>query len=191
MLFAVTMALGILAPLLDAKRNVIPAAAPVPRSFILLGRYVGTLSATSLGIALAFGELWIMIGLKLGVWHPRFLWGAAVTMLAVAVGVAFTSLLQTAVKSQALVLVTLVALSLFNLGAQSPDRVREMTGSEWLARAAATCAPVLPRYAEMAEWTRVFVSTGDVSHWPVLWASAVSGILCLSVACLLFSRREF
>lgn len=191
LLFAITMTLGMLAPMLDAKRNVIPAAAPVPRWFILLGRYAGTLSAASVGVAVAFGELWIMISLKLGVWHVRFLLGAAVTMLAVAVGVALMSLLQTAVRSQAIVLVAVVALSLLNLGAQSPDRVREMTGSEWLARAATSLGSILPRYAEMAEWTRVFVGTGDVSHWPVLWTSAASGILYLAAACLLFSRKEF
>jgi hypothetical protein len=191
MLWAITMALGMLAPLLEAKRNAIPAAAPVPRSFILLGRYAGALSAAAVGVALAFGELWIMIGLKLGVWHPRFLGGAAVTMLAVAAGVAVLSLLQVAIRSQAVALVTLVGFSFLTLAAQSPDRLRDMTGSVWLAHTAAALGSVLPRYTELAEWTRVFVGTGDVSHWPALCAAAASGVVCLLGACFVFSRKEF
>jgi hypothetical protein len=191
MLFAVTMTLGMLAPLLDAKRNVIPASAPVPRSFILLGRYAGALSTAAAGVAVAFGELWILISLKFGVWHPRFLLGAAVTVLAVAAAVALLSLLQVAVKSQATAFVGLVAFSLLSLGAQYPDRLREMTGSEWLARSAAALGSILPRYPDMAEWTRVFVGSGDMSHWPVLCASAISAVFCLSAACLVFSRKEF
>jgi hypothetical protein len=143
------------------------------------------------GVAVAFGTLWILIGLKLGVWHPRFLWGTAVTMLAVAAGVALMSLLQVVVKSQAVALVAVVAFSLLTFGAQFPDRLREMTGSEWLVRGATAAGSILPRYAEMAEWTRVFVGTGDMSHWPALCASAASGVFCLSAACLVFSRKEF
>jgi ABC-type transport system involved in multi-copper enzyme maturation permease subunit len=191
LLFAMTMTLGMLTPLMSPRRNTIAAAAPVPRGLILLGRYCGTICVASVAVGLAFLEVWIGICVKLGVWHARFLWGVAAALIAIASAVALMALFQSAVKSQAIVVVLLVGASLLNVGAQSPDRIREMTGSDLLARIADDLGSLMPRFAELAAWTKYFIATGDLSHSLVLCTSMLCTVLFVSGACLLFVRSEF
>ena len=133
-LLAMTMTASMLVPLLSPRRNFGAAVTPIPRSLILLGRYVGAITPACLGVALAFGAVWVAASLKLGVWHGRFLWGAAVTALAVAASAALTALLQLVAKSHAIAVLAMVGVGLLNVAAQSPEHIRRMTGSEWAGR---------------------------------------------------------
>jgi hypothetical protein len=188
---AIALLIGLLGPLLSAERNSLVLASPMPRGLLLAGRYAGMLAIALWGIAITFGEVWLAASWKLGVWHWPFLWGIPATLLAVAGALALLMLIHGAVDSAAVSIVLIAAVSLLGVGAQHPDRVRDMTGSALLADVAVFLGAVVPRSKEIADWISIYINSGMVMNAAPLWFTGLGAAMFLTAAGALFARREF
>lgn len=187
----ITLLAGAIAPLLSAERNALIIPAPVSRAMILGSRFLGCTLVAVCGIALAFLEVWVAVSMKFHVWHWRFLAGIATTAVATAALLALLVMIQVAVRSAALTMVLATAVALINLGARNPERVRTMTHSSFLADACVGIGRLLPRTSELADWTGIFVNSGDTGNLSAFCYTAIGSIVFLCAASALYARQEF
>ncbi|MBL8209394.1 MAG: hypothetical protein JNK87_01710 [Bryobacterales bacterium] len=188
---AVSLLMGLLASLLSAERNALLAAAPVARPVLLVGRYAGLLLVSLAGIAVMYGELWVAAGWRFGVWHWPFLAGIGLTLLAVSGTMALLLLLQSVVDSGAVAIVLTTAVCLLGVGAQQPDRVRDVTGSAWLGDAAAVLGKVLPQFSEIGKWMGAYIKAGVLLDATPLWMTGAGILVSLGLSGVVFARKEF
>lgn len=187
----VSLLMGWLAGLLRAERNALLAAAPVARPLLLVGRYVGLLVVALVGIVAMHVELWAAAGCRFGVWHWPFLAGIGPTLLAVGGTLALLLLVQSVVDSGAVAIVLTTTVCLLGAGAQQPERVRDVTGSAWLADAAVALGSVLPQVNEIGKWMGAYIKAGVVLDATPLWMTAAGILVSLGLSGVLFGRKEF
>jgi hypothetical protein len=81
-------------------------------------------------------------------------------------------------------------LAALNIAASRPAELAAILGPGWLLDAVTVAATLLPRPAEIARLTDAFVQTGALTGQSHLWASAVFGAICLTLASWRFARMD-
>ncbi|MBL8227639.1 MAG: hypothetical protein JNL98_04155 [Bryobacterales bacterium] len=189
--FTIMLMAGAMAMLLAPERNAMIAASAVPRGLILPGRFLGCLFLTLVGITLTFGTVFAACGLQYEVWHWRFLGSIGTAWLAAGATLALLALIQVMANSVAVGTVLLVATAVVSVGAQYPERVREVTGSPAVASLFTMIGSLLPRSGEIAHWTSVFVYSGVTAQAMPLYATAAGAAVMLVAASVVYTRKEF
>lgn len=196
-LFSIFIALGVssrLFPYEFEKRTIYPLLAkPAPRGTIIIGRYLGALTAALSAFCLFFAAYVVLSGVKQGVWFSTVLLQAFIlqaAMLAVITAIGMTgSLLVT--PSANVTLSVLLVFGMLLFGARIPDFAATEQGSgKILLHVVYALAPHIEffdmRQRLVHEWPAVsWVVCAAVILYAALYSAA-----CLFIANLLLKRKK-
>lgn len=165
---------------------------PIGRPFILLGKYLGALSAIALNLLYAIGGLWIVFGLKTGIWSTPFLYTFVTLTFSYAVIFCFITLLSILARSSGLVIM-LSFLYIFIFDSILYQRQRFLYGfiDNYYARKVIDgLYYALPQISDLQANTMRLISGGSMTPGPIYY-SAASGVAALILAIIIFNKKDF
>lgn len=191
MLLAVLASAGLIATIFEPGRIELLLSKPVERYHILLGRFLGNLLLVALNIFYPVITLWIIFGVKTGVWTAGFLWGSVLTLLMFSV---YLSVIVLAgVLWESAVVATIVTFAMMILGAilASKNTIEKLLSSEWSRDIVRGLYYVFPKVFDFGRILGQIVQGEAVTSWMPVWSTALFGVACLSLALFLFQRRNY
>lgn len=173
-------------------------ARPVSRVGLLLSRYVAGLILAGSNVIYLMGSIWLIVGMKTGVWNARFLLAGSIIFLVIAVLLAFAFLVGVFTSSTAVSIMATYGIFFFGLMLAAHDKFAAAVSKQWQANVIETLYWVFPKTAELLTAVVAFVG-GDqlperivksLAPAPFL-TTAAFGLVCLTLASWLFTRKEF
>jgi ABC-type transport system involved in multi-copper enzyme maturation permease subunit len=171
---------------------------PVSRVKLLLSRYVAGLILAGSNVLYLIGAIWLIVMWKTHVVHPRFFLAGAVILFVIATLLAFAFVVGVITSSTAVSIMTTYGLFFFAIMLVGHERIAAALSKEWQAWVINTLYWIIPKTAELGEAVVAYVSGNQVperlqaalSPMPFI-TTAAFGVVCLSLACWLFQRKEF
>jgi ABC-type transport system involved in multi-copper enzyme maturation permease subunit len=189
-------------------------AKPIHRGTLLIYKYIGGMSFMLIFAAVAVGSVWVVIGLRSGLWNPKFL--LLIPLLTFAFGILYSVSTLIAVLTRSAVAALLVTLAFSGLlwiiayAYNEIDRIRNTPVKdilpEWVYTTADVVNGVLPRTRDLDVITTKLIADvmtdndkqkyssallsypnwGETFGVSVVWIAALLGL-----ACWRFSRKDF
>ena len=173
-------------------------ARPVSRVGLLLSRYLAGLILSGSKVVYLMGTIWLIVAWKTGVTNPRFLIAGLIIFFVIAVLMAFAFLVGVFTSSTAVSIMTTYGIFVFGLMLAAHDQIAAAVSKEWQAWLINGLYWFFPKTAELMQAVVAFVGgeqlpervLSALSPAPFL-TTAAFGIACLTLASVLFTRKEF
>ena len=137
------------------------------------------------------GGVWIIFGIKTGIWDPRFLITIATAVFTFTVLLTVVVLLGVIVESTALATMVTTGLMIVSpILAQTSIAVR-LLSSETSRQIWRGLYYVLPKVYDVGRMTLDLVRGNPYGDWMPIWSSALFGLAMLGAALTIFERRDF
>ncbi|MGH9317343.1 MAG: ABC transporter permease [Thermoanaerobaculia bacterium] len=197
--FLALFATAHLVPRLQEKGTIdLYLSRPVGRVPLLLSRYSGGLLLSATNLVYLIGTIWLIVIWKTHVVHWRFLLGATTIFFTIAALLAFAFLIGVVTSSTGVSLMATYAIFFFSVILAAHEKIAAAVSSEWAARIVHGLYWVLPKTAELGRAAvaqvagdRGLRSLGSLDVFAVYGSTAVFGLATLTLACWIFSRKDF
>jgi len=191
MFLAVFASAGLIPSVLEPGRIELLLSKPVSRAHLLLGRYLGNLLIVAVNVTYLVMGIWLILGLKTGIWTPDFLVAIATTVFLFAVLLAVVVLVGVLFESTALAVMIPVGLMIISPILAQHETMVKLLSSEWSRQLWKALYQVLPKVYDIGRMTLSFVMDRKVDSYAPLWTSAAFGAVVLAAAIRTFQRRDF
>jgi ABC-type transport system involved in multi-copper enzyme maturation permease subunit len=191
MFLAVFASAGLIPAVFEPGRIELLLSKPVERYHILIGRYLGNLLVVASNVFYLIFSVWLIFGVKTGVWTAGFLWSSALIVFIFAV--LLTVVVLVGVLWESAVVATMVTFGIMIISpilAQQTVLERLLT-SEWSRNVVRVAYYVLPKVFDVGRIARSLVLGESVGNWMPMWSSALFGAAILSVGLYVFARRNY
>jgi ABC-type transport system involved in multi-copper enzyme maturation permease subunit len=191
MFLAVFASAGLIPSVLEPGRIELLVSKPVSRTHILLGRYAGNILVVSCNVAFLVLGIWMILGIKTGIWSPAFLISIATTIFIFAVLLAVVVLVGVLFESAALATMVTVALMIISPILAQTTLMMRLLSSEWSRGLWRTLYYSLPKVYDLGKMTLDAIQSRTFEGFMPIWTSALFGVLVMAAALRVFSRRDF
>ncbi len=189
---AVFASSGLIPSVLEAGRISLLLSKPLSRTLLLMGRYAGNLLVVGLNHIYLICAIWIIIGLKTGIWEPRFLLAIPISIFIFAVLLCVVVLIGVVSESAALSVMIAVALMLVSTILAQRDTVVKLLDSQWSRDLWLTFYWIIPKVFDLgAAMKQIILYDRQVDWFTPAWTSAAFGIAVLWGAIYIFRKRDF
>jgi ABC-type transport system involved in multi-copper enzyme maturation permease subunit len=171
---------------------------PIGRVRFLLSRYAAGMALAAANVAYLVGAIWVIVIVKTGVVHPRFLLGASIILLVIAVLMAFAFLIGVVTSSTGVSIMATYGVFFFSALLSGHEHIAAAVSKEWQAKLVDTLYWIFPKTAEMGQAVVALVLADEAPRKiantltlsPFL-TTAAFGAGCLALAAWLFRRKDF
>ncbi len=191
MFLAVFASAGLTPSIMEPGRIELLLSKPVSRVHILLGRYVGNVLVVSCNVAYLVTAVWLILGIKTGIWSSSFLVSIATTIFVFAVLLTVVVLVGVLFESAALATMVTIALMIMSPILAQTSTMLKLLSSEWSRNVWRTLYYCVPKVFDMGKATLNLIQRDPVDVAMPIWTSAVFGALMLVAAVLVFRKRDF
>ncbi len=191
MLLAILASAGLIPTIFEPGRIELLLSKPVERWHILLGRYIGNLLVIAVNIFYPVIAVWIILGVKTGVWTASFVWGSLLTLFMF--GVYLSVILLVGVLWESAVVSTMVTFGLIVLSliVVNKNVLVRLLSSEWSRDIVRGLYYLLPKVVDVANMLRNIIQQQPIESWMPVWSTALFGLVCLGSGLWIFQRRNF
>jgi len=183
---------GLIPSVLEPGRIALLLSKPVTRPILLLGRYMGNVAIVAANHVYLICSIWLVIGIKTGIWELRFLLAIAASLFIFSVLLCVVVLIGVISESAALSVMVPVALMLISTILSQRQIVVRLLSSEWSRELWQAFYWIVPKVYDLAGAMRqIIVYDREVDWFTPVWTSAIFGAAALSAALLIFKRRDF
>ena len=191
MFLALFASAGLVPSLLEPGRIELLLSKPVARWHLLLGRYLGNVLIVLANSIWLVGGVWLIFGLKTGVWTPAFLFTIVATVFLFCVLLTVVFLMGVLFDSAALATMVPVALMIMSPILAQEKTVVKLLSSEWARTLWKGMYHALPKVFDIGRITLNLVRGEPVESWMPLATSAGFAVVVLALAVWHFERRDF
>jgi ABC-2 type transport system permease protein len=191
MFLAVFASAGLVPSVLEPGRIELLLSKPVSRTHILLGRYAGNVLVISCNVIYLVVGVWTILGIKTGIWSSTFLLSILTTIFVFAVLLTVVVLVGVMFESAALATMVTVALMIMSPILAQTSMMLKLLSSEWSRNVWRTFYYALPKVYDMGKMTLDAIRKEPLEGYMPIWTSAVFGVIVLSLAIVVFARRDF
>jgi ABC-type transport system involved in multi-copper enzyme maturation permease subunit len=191
MFLAVFASAGLIPAVFEPGRIELLLSKPVERYHILLGRYIGNVLVIASNIFYLVLAVWLIFGMKTGVWTRGFLWSSV--LIVFIFSVLLTVVLLVGVLWESAVVSTMVTFAIMMMSpilAQQRILERLLT-SEWSRNIMRGLYYALPKVFDVGRIARELVLGNPIAGWMPIWSSALFGVVILSSGLYVFARRNY
>ncbi|MEP7132152.1 MAG: ABC transporter permease subunit [Acidobacteriota bacterium] len=197
--FLALFATAHLVPRLQEKGTVdLYLSRPVGRVPLLLSRYLAGLLLAGTNLLYLIGSLWLIIVWKTHIVHGRFFLAGLSILFTIATLLAFAFLVGVVTSSTGVSLMATYAIFFFSAILAAHAKISAAMSKDWAAKLVEGLYWIFPKTAQLGQATvahvagdRAFGGIGNVSLMAVYGSTAMFGIATLTLACWLFSRKDF
>jgi len=191
MVIAVFASAGLIPSVLEPGRIELLLSKPISRTHILLGRYIGNVLVISCNVIYLVLGVWLIFGVKTGIWESRFLISIATTIFIFAVLLTVVVLVGVVFESAALATMIAVALMIMSAILAQTSTMLKLLSSEWSRNIWRTLYYTFPKVYDMGRMTLDAISDRAFIGTMPIWSSALFGAVMLAAALVIFARRDF
>jgi ABC-2 type transport system permease protein len=191
MFLAVFASAGLIPSVLEPGRIELLLSKPLSRTHILLGRFAGNVLVVALNTSYLVLGVWIILGLKTGIWSPVFLISIATTTFIFAVLLAVVVFIGVTLESAAAATMITVALMIISPILAQTSLMMRLLSSEWSRNLWRGIYYSLPKVYEVGKMTLDAIQSRTFAGYAPIWSSAVFGAAVLGAALAIFQRRDF
>jgi ABC-2 type transport system permease protein len=191
MFLAVFASAGLIPSVLEPGRIELLLSKPLSRTHILLGRFAGNVLVVALNTSYLVLGVWIILGLKTGIWSPVFLISIATTTFIFAVLLAVVVFIGVTLESAAAATMITVALMIISPILAQTSLMMRLLSSEWSRNLWRAIYYSLPKVYEVGKMTLDAIQSRTFAGYAPIWSSAVFGAAVLGAALAIFQRRDF
>jgi ABC-type transport system involved in multi-copper enzyme maturation permease subunit len=188
---AVFASSGLIPSVLEPGRIELLLSKPISRTHILIGRYIGNVLVISCNVIYLVLGVWLIFGIKTGIWEGRFLISIATSIFVFSVLLSVVVLVGVLFESAALATMIAVALMIMSAILAQTSIMLKLLSSEWSRNIWRLLYYTFPKIYDMGTMTMDAISDRTFSGYMPIWSSAVFGAVVLAVALAIFSRRDF
>lgn len=197
--FLAVFATAHLVPRLQEKGTIdLYLSRPIPRTQLLLSRYVAGMVLAAANVVYLIGSMWLIVIWKTGLVHPRFLFGGVIILFAIATLLAFSFLIGVITSSTAVSIMASYAIFFISALLAAHEKIAAAMSSDWSAATITTLYWILPKTSELGAAIVSFVSGGEAPDRLTEGLSVMTyvstglfGVASLILASWLFHRKEF
>jgi ABC-type transport system involved in multi-copper enzyme maturation permease subunit len=166
-------------------------ARPVSRPMLLLGKLAGSTGVVAVNVIYATAGIWLVLGVKTGVWNVNFLYSALLIIFMFAVMYTIMMLASTFIRSTAVVIIiTYVLMMLSPLLAQR-DTIMVFIHNTYVKHIIEIRYWITPKYHEVSVITKNVVTGKPIESWTPVISSLLIGLIVFNVTAFIFSRKDF
>lgn len=191
MFLAVFASAGLIPTIFEPGRIELLLSKPVKRYHILLGRYIGNLLVVGFNVFYLVLAIYLIFGIKTGVWNTNFVMSAFMTMFMFAVLLTVVLLIGVLVESAAVAIMVTFALMLISPILAQKSTIERLLSAEWSRDILRGLYYALPKFFDGGRILRELVIGGPIESWMPIWSTALFGIVILSAGLYSFARRDF
>ena len=191
MFLAVFASAGLVPSVLEPGRIELLLSKPISRAHLLIGRYIGNVLVISCNIVYLVMGVWIILGIKTGIWSSSFLLSIVTTIFVFAVLLTVVVLIGVLFDSAALATMVSVALMIMSPILAQTSTMLKLLSSEWSRNVWRTFYYALPKVYDMGKMTLDSIRREPFQGYMPIWSSALFGAIVFSVALIVFARRDF
>ncbi len=164
---------------------------PLSRTQIFLSRYLGALSIMAFNVVYLILGSWLILSIKTGIWYTPYLYSIPMVMVAFAIIYAVMVLVGVASRSTGVTI--MVAFAVFFLGQFliQKDAIYAVLSSKIYYYLLEGLYHSLPKTFEISKMNLDLVMGKPVEGWAALWTSCLSGTAMLSLATIIFNKKNF
>jgi ABC-2 type transport system permease protein len=183
---------GLIPSVLEAGRISLLLSKPLTRSMLLLGRYAGNVLVVAVNHIYLISSIWIVLGVKTGIWEPRFLLAIPISIFIFAVLLCAVVLIGVISESAALSVMVAVALMLLSTILAQHQIVVRLLDSEWSRNLWLAFYWIIPKVYDLGAAMKQTILYDRKADWLMpLWTSTLFGASVLSTALYVFKKRDF
>jgi ABC-type transport system involved in multi-copper enzyme maturation permease subunit len=186
---AVFASAGLIPRVLEPGRIELILSKPVSRAHLLLGRFLGNVLVVSGNICYLVLGVWIILGVKTGIWRPNFLAAIPATIFTFMVLLSVVVLLGVLIESTALSTMVTAGLMLLSAMLAQNEIMMRLLSSETSRRVWRGLYYVFPKVYDIGGMTMNVVRAQSIESWMPVWSSALFAVAMLGAALAIFSRR--
>ena len=164
---------------------------PLSRPALFLGRYLGALSVVGLNLFYLIGGVWLVLGLKTGVWRTGLLGAGFIIMLTYAILLGFMMMVGVLTRSSSITI--MLSYFLFPLTAFLfiRDNLTVMLTSRVLVVVLDGLYWMLPKINEISLFMVNLTMGKPTGSLAPLFSSALFGAGCLALGTAVFMRKDY
>jgi len=197
--FLALFATAHLVPRLQEKGTIdLYLSRPVGRVPLLLSRYAAGLMLSAANLVYLMGSLWLIIVWKTHVVNGRFFYAGLSILFTIATLLAFAFLVGVVTSSTGVSLMTTYAVFFFAAILSAHQKISAAMSKEWAAKLVDALYWIFPKTAELGRATVAHVAgdqtlhgIGNMNLAAVYGSTAIFGAMTLTLACWLFTRKDF
>lgn len=165
---------------------------PISRSQIILGKFFGGTLVVLVNIAYLVIGIWVLIGLKFGVWDPSIL--LTIITITFAFAVLYSLIILIGIVSQSSILAMMLSYIIFFI--LSPilnirDQIMMLSDSKVLRVVLEGLYYVVPKTSELGSITSDIAVGGGIYDFQPIFTSGVFLILSLALSIIIFSKKDY
>ncbi len=191
-LLAIFASSGLIPSVLEPGRISLLLSKPITRPELLLGRYAGNVLVIAANHIYLIASIWIIIGVKTGIWEKRFLFAIPASLVIFAVLLCVVVLVGVLSESAALSVMVSVALMLISAILAQTNFMLRVLNPGWSRHLWMTLYWIVPKVYDLANaMKQIVILDRQADWWTPVWTSAVFGVVILSGALYAFQKRDF
>lgn len=194
MLLALFATVGLMSGFVEGGKIDLVLSKPLSRSQLLFGRLLGVFAVVFLLLLYLVGMVWVVMGIKTGIWNLQFLNAFLVIFLVFVAMFSIATLVGVSTGSSALSLIITYALIFCSIIFVFPNL--DTLISKPFDTVYQGLHFVLPKFAEVTTLVVKLISTehvGTISmvEWQAFWGTLGFGAVCYLLAFWRFSKKDF
>jgi ABC-type transport system involved in multi-copper enzyme maturation permease subunit len=190
MLLSILASAGLIPTIFEPGRIELLLSKPVSRTHILLGRYLGNLLVIAANIFYPVVAVWLIFGIKTGVWTPGFLYSSLLTVFMFAV---YLSIIVVAgVQWESAVVSTMItfAVIVISIILNFQSTLERLLTSEWSRDVVRVLYYILPKGVDIGKMMTNVIKSQPIDSWMPFWSTALFGLVCLVAGLFIFEKKN-
>lgn len=188
---AIFASAGLMPSVLEPGRIGLLLSKPITRPMLLMGRFLGNLLIVAANICYLILSIWVIIGVKTGLWYPAFLLTIPVTVFVFAVLLCVVVFIGVAFESAPVAVMVCAALMLISGILAQKDNVVRLLSSEWSRDLWVWLCWALPKVWDLGRAMMNLISEHPAEWFAPAWTSAVFGAIVLAASIQIFRKRDY
>ena len=165
---------------------------PVSRAQIIIGKFLGGFLVVLINIAFLVGGIWILIGLKLGIWNAEIL--LTILTISFTFAVLYSLIIFIGIISQSSILAMMITYLIFIVLSpllQARDQLSILFKSKFVESFMDILYYITPKTTELGGITNNLAVGGGIDDYQPILSSLVFMILILALSIITFSKKDY
>ncbi len=181
---------SLLPALLEQGRVDLLLSKPMGRVRVLVGHVLGVVLTVLVLATYLLGMVWLVMSLKTGIWHARFLLAVFVVVGMFGVMYSVVAFIGVTARSAPLALITAYGLIFASLILAAREQLAPQINPPW-RQVYLALYHVLPNFGEVTATVTQLAGVDAVGSWYPLASSLAFGAVFFVAAAIFFHRRDF
>jgi len=165
-------------------------ARPISRTQLLFGKYCGAVAVAAINILYAIVGLWLVIGIKTGVWNVNFLYTGLNIIFMFSVLYTFVMLIGIFTKNTAVNIIAVCTIVFSSLILAQKDVIFLFSNNKLLEHITDLLYWITPKYYEISIITKDLVLGNAIPSWTPVISSLLIAAAVMNLSLYLFSKKD-